>query len=180
MTRIQLAGGAAALLLAAVLGACNPAAPAKPAADTGKIADAVKADADQLIVDYNAHDATKVGSHSTADAVIMFHGQANGTGGATGLAGLKQTFASTPDVKVTLANESTDVASAGDMAVFHSTYSVTFTNPTTKKAIAESGNYLAGYKPQADGSWKQVWSVVSDTGPAPGAAPMAAAAPAKS
>jgi hypothetical protein len=35
--------------------------------------------------------------------------------------------------------------------------------------VTETGNYLAGYKPQADGSWKQTWSVVSNDAPAPAA-----------
>jgi len=176
MTRLHLAGAACAALAVAALGACNPTtsgAPAKPAVDTSKIADAVKADADQLAADYSAHDVTKVMSHGASDMVAMGHGQPNDVGAAAREANLKKAFAAVPDAHVTLANETTDVAASGDMAVFHSTYVFTGTDPKTKKAVTENGNYLAGYKPQADGSWKQMWSVVSDTGPAPKAAPAA-------
>ncbi|HEY5105201.1 MAG TPA: nuclear transport factor 2 family protein [Caulobacteraceae bacterium] len=160
-------------LLAASLGACTPpASSTTPAIDTGKISAAVKADADQAIADYNAHDADKTESHVAAGAVMMFHGQPNGAGGAAGVAGLKQVLAASPDVHVTLADETVDVAASGDMAVFRSSYVVTLTDPKTKKPTTESGNYLIGYKPQPDGSWKQVWSVVSNT------TPMAAPAPA--
>jgi len=181
MTRLQLLTAAGAGLMAASLGACTkPAAPAAtaPAADTGKIAAAVKADADQGIADYNAHDADKTATHAVAGAVMMFHGQANGVGGAAGAAGLKQTFAAAPDVHVTLADETVDVAASGDMAVFRSSYVVTLTDPKTKKPITDKGNYMVGYKPQSDGSWKQAWSVVSNTTPDAPAAP--AMPPAKS
>ena len=126
MTRLHFTGPAAAVLMAASLGACNPATPAKPAIDTGKIADA---------------------------------------------AGAKQTFTDVPDLHVTLADQAVDVAASGDMAVFRSTYVTTLTDPKTKKPVTDKGNYLAGYKLQSDGSWKQEWSVVSDVGPPPNAAP---------
>jgi ketosteroid isomerase-like protein len=175
MTRTQLIGAACAGLAVAALGACNkaatPATPGAPAVDAGKIAAAVKADADQGITDYNAHDADKTVAHTAAGAVMMFHGQPNGAGGSAGAAGLKQSFAATPDVHVTLADETVDVAASGDMAVFRSSYVVTLTDPKTKKPVTEKGNYLVGYKPQPDGSWKQVWSVVSNTTPDAAAAP---------
>jgi ketosteroid isomerase-like protein len=151
----------------AKLDACNPAAPAKPAVDTGKIADAVKADADQLIGAYNAHDATKAASHVTSDFVGMFHGVPNTVGSDASNAAAKQTFATIPDLHVTLSDETVDVAASGDLAVYHSTFVTTLTDPKTKKPVTDHGNYLAGYKAQPDGSWKQTWSVVSDTGPAP-------------
>ena len=34
------------------------------------------------------------------------------------------------------------------------------------KPVTQKVNFLAGYKPQADGSWKMQWYVVSGTGPA--------------
>lgn len=167
MTRLHLADAACAALIAASLGACNPTTLAKPAVDTGKIADAVKADATQVVADYNAHDPGRFVSHLASGDVAMFHGAPNDVGPAASQADLKQTFAAIPDVHVTLAGETADVAASGDMAVFRSTYTVTSTNPKTRKPTTETGNYLAGYKLQADGSWKQTWSVVSDVGPPP-------------
>jgi ketosteroid isomerase-like protein len=173
MTRFQWAGAAGAAALAASLGACQVNTAAKPAVDTAKIADAIKADAAQLVTDLNAHDADKLASHDAADIVAMFHGAPNVNGQAADLASDKQFFTASPNTHLTLANESVDVAASGDMAVYHSTYVITVTDPKTKKPVTENGNYLAGYKPQADGSWKIEWSVVSDTGPAPAAAPAA-------
>jgi len=173
MTNTQLAGAALAALMAASVGACNKAEPAKPAADTGKIADAVKADVAQLVADFNAHDAAKAASHSAADVVQMAHGRANIVGAAADLAANQKAFAGSPTQHVTVADEAVDVAASGDMAVYRSTYAFNVTDPKTKKSVTENGNYLAGYKQQADGSWKIAWAVVSDTAPGP-AAPAAA------
>jgi ketosteroid isomerase-like protein len=173
MTKIQLAGAAMAVLMATSLGACKPPASAKPAVDTSKIGDAVKADVAQLVADFNAHDATKVAGHDAADVVQMAHGQPNTVGAAADLASNQKGFAGDQNPHVTVANPVVDVAVSGDMAVYRSTYVFTVTDPKTKKVVTENGNYVAGYKQQADGSWKIAWSVISDTGPAPAAPPPA-------
>ncbi|MEO8927364.1 MAG: DUF4440 domain-containing protein [Caulobacteraceae bacterium] len=181
MTKLQLTGVAMAALMAVSLGACNKTDAAKPAADTGKIADAVKADVAQLVTDFNAHDATKTNSHDAPDVIAMGHGSPNVVGAAADLASAQKGFAADPTQHVTTANEVVDVATSGDMAVYRATYVFNGTDPKTKKAVSDTGNYLAGYKKQADGSWKIAWSVVSDTKPAPAAmATPAAPAPAKS
>jgi len=180
MTRLQLLGAAGAGLMAASLGACTkPAAlttPAAPAVDTVKIAATVKADADQFVADFNAHDADKAVAHDATDYVFMFHGAPNTVGAASDLANTKKMFAADSSQHVTLANERVDVAASGEMAVFRSTYVVTLIDPKTKKPTSENGNYLVGYKVQPDGSWKMEWAVVSDTGAAAATAPAMAAA----
>jgi ketosteroid isomerase-like protein len=153
--------------MAASLGACNPpptaASAAKPAVDTAKIAEAVKADAAQGAADFNAHDATKSVSHDAPDVVGMFHGQPNVVGPAADLASTKKLFAESPDAHYATANESVDVAASGDMAIYRATYTYTMTDPKTKKQVTETGNDVVGYKPQADGSWKVAWSIGADT-----------------
>ena len=167
MTKYQLTGAAAAVLAAASLGACTNTAAVKPAVDAAKIAAAVKADEDQLTLDFNAHDVAKVVGHDAPDVVQMFHGYPNFVGVAGDTTNNQQFFAANPNGKVSLADEVVDVAPSGDMAVFRSTYVLTFTDPKTKAPATEHGNYLAGYKQQADGSWKMTWSIVADIpGPA--------------
>jgi ketosteroid isomerase-like protein len=165
MTKVYAAGAALALT-AGLLGACSGAQPAKPAVDVGKITEAVKADANQMIADFNAHDAAKAVSHDDPGIVGMFHGFPNTVGPDADLTNTKQLFADNPNAKITLANESVDVAASGDMAVFHSTYTYDYTDPKTKKPGSESGNFLIGYKPQPDGSWKIAWNIGADTPPA--------------
>jgi ketosteroid isomerase-like protein len=170
MTKVRLAAVMAALL-AGSLSACNSAGPAKPAVDTSKIADAVKADANQLATDFNSHDAAKAVSHDAPDVVVMFHGTPNGVGPAADLAATTQLFKDNPDAKFTLTNETVDVAASGDLAVVRSTYTYEFTDPKTKKPATETGNFIMGYRPQPDGSWKIAWSIGADTPQSPAAPP---------
>ena len=165
MTRSKVALTATAVMLVGSLAACTkPAATA--AADTTKLADAVKADADQLVTDFNARDAAKAISHDAPGIVGMFHGAPNLVGPDADLANTKQQM-SDPAMKLAVSNEAVDVAASGDLAVYRATYAYTFTDPKTKKPTTETGNWLIGYKPQADGSWKITWDVISDTPSAP-------------
>jgi len=168
MTKTLLAGGVAATLLVVSLGGCQKPEAAKPAVDAGKIADAVKADAQQLVADFNAHDAVKSVAHDAPGFVGMAHGSANVVGPDGDLAATKLQVAD-PATKITVKDETVDVAVAGDMAIYRATYTFTFTDPKTKTPKTEIGNWLIGYKAQSDGTWKIAWDVVSDT-PAPAAA----------
>lgn len=166
MTNSMRAGVAAVALLAAAVSGCQRPA-ARPATDTGKIAEAVKADQVQLVSDFNAHDAAKFSSHTTDDFVGMEHGAANVVGSDAELSSTKKAFAADPSAHLVVTNGAVEVAASGDMAVYRAAYAFTGTDPSGKP-IAESGNYVAGYKAGADGDWKIVWSVVSDA-PAPAA-----------
>lgn len=169
MTKLQFAGTALAAVMAVSLGACDKMS-AKPAADTGKISDSVKADVAQLVADFNAHDAVKTASHDAPDVVQMNHGMANIVGKDADLAFTTKGFAADPSQHVTDNNGAVDVAASGDMAVYRSTYVFTGKDAKTGKAMTETGNYLAGYRQQPDGTWKMTWSVVSDApAPAPAA-----------
>lgn len=172
MKSTRLASAAAAIVLVATLCGCNE--PAKPAADIGKIGDTVKGDMNQLIADFNAHDAAKAVGHDAPDVVNMFHGQQNAVGPTVDLANTKQLFATYPDAKIILGNVTVDVPASGDLAVLHATYTYSFTDPKTKQPVVETGNWLAGYKPQSDGSWKLAWTVAADA-PAPARSPAAKA-----
>ena len=154
---------------AALLTACG-AHPGAEAADTGKIADAVKANAAAMVTAFNTHDADKAVSFDAPDYVGMMHGMPNVVGPAADLALTKQQIAD-PAAKLEVSDEDVSVAAAGDRAMFQSTYAYTYTDPATKKPRTEHGNWLAGFRKQADGSYKIKWSVVSDTGSAVVAAP---------
>src|SRR6478672_5055827 len=77
MFQSKLARVAFSILLAGTLTACAKPEPAKPAVDTAKVAEDVKADLHQLVADFNAHDAAKAVGHDAPDYVGMFHGQPN-------------------------------------------------------------------------------------------------------
>jgi ketosteroid isomerase-like protein len=169
MFKSKLGGVAFSILLTGALAACAKPQPAKPAVDAAKVAEDVKADLHQLVADFNSHDAGKAVGHDAADYVGMFHGLPNVKGPAEDLALTKQQVAD-PLSKVSVSDETVDVASAGDMAVYRATYAYDFTDPKTKAPATEHGNWVVGYKRQADGSLKVAWGVVTDTS-APTAAP---------
>ena len=177
MKTTKLAPLALPIVLAASLAGCAKPEAAKPAVDTAKIADAVKADAGQLVAALNAHDAAKAVTHDAPQTVGMFHGAPNVNSPAEDEAMTKQQIAD-PAFKLSVANESVDVAQAGDMAIYRATYAVSVTDPKSKKVVNETGNWVAQYKPQPDGSWKVALSIISDT-PPPAAAAAPPAAPAK-
>lgn len=170
MTTSKLAATAAAVLLAGALTAC--AKPEAAKVDTAKVAETVKADFNQLVTDFNAKDVAKAVSHDAPDYVSMFHGAPNSVGVAADTE-ITKLQVSDPNVKLVASADTVDVAEAGDMAVVHATYDYTLTDPTTKAAKTEHGNWLLGYKKQADGAYKIAWAVVSDS---PAASPAAAPA----
>src|SRR6185369_4292982 len=77
MTKTKLATVALPILLAAGLTACAKPEAAKPAVDTAKIADTVRADIDALVSELNAKDIDKAVAHDAPNIVGMFHGTPN-------------------------------------------------------------------------------------------------------
>jgi ketosteroid isomerase-like protein len=47
------------------------------------------------------------------------------------------------------------------------TYTLTITDPKTKKPVTDKGKYVTAYKKQADGTWKAVADMVSSDIPLP-------------
>jgi ketosteroid isomerase-like protein len=167
MKSFRLAGAVAAVTLLASGCAkkaedAAPVAAAAPAVDTAAIAAAVKADVAGLVAAFNARDAVKVVSYDAPDYVSMMHGVANVVGPAADLVATKAQVAD-PNVKLVVSNETVDVAASGDLATYRATYAYTFTDPKTKAATTEFGNWVLGFKTQPDGTRKLSFGVISDT-----------------
>jgi len=150
-----------------VLGATSLAACTKPAdtaakADTSKAEAAVRADIAKLVEEFNAHDAKAAVAHDAPDEVSMFHGTPNTVGPEADLM-ITTKQMQDPLAKIAVSNEKVDVANSGEMAVYRAEYAYTMTDAKMKKPVIERGNWLVGYKTQADGSWKIAWNVVSNT-----------------
>lgn len=61
-----------------------------------------------------------------------------------------------------------EIAKSGDMAFTQGSYSMTMTDPASKKSMTDKGSYVTIYKKQADGSWKAVSDIAtSENPPAP-------------
>jgi ketosteroid isomerase-like protein len=126
--------------------------------DTDKVAAEVRRDALALVSDYNSGNAEAAAAQDAPDYVGVFHGAPNTVGPAADLAGMKQQIAAGKahwgETKVT-------VSRAGDIGLFEAPYTYTFTD-TKGGAQRESGNWIAIFKRQDDGTMKLWRSIGSD------------------
>jgi ketosteroid isomerase-like protein len=57
-----------------------------------------------------------------------------------------------------------EASKGGDLVYSLGTYTMTLTNPKTKKPATDKGKYLTIYQKQADGNWKaRVDSTITDS-----------------
>jgi len=157
------------ILVAAALvtAACAQQPPAPPpdtrAADEAAIRAAVK----DWSASAQAKDAAKFASFYTDDAVLLLEDAPDMKGKAAlreGIAGMMQD----PNFALSFEATGVEVARSGDLAYEEGTYSLTMSDPKTKKPATETGAYVVIWKKQADGSWKVHRDVpVSDPPAAP-------------
>jgi uncharacterized protein (TIGR02246 family) len=122
--------------------------------DTGQDAAAVKQVESEMLAGFQAKDGAKVSAHYAADAVIATPGRS-----VKGSEAINKAIAddlSDPAFKLNFHNDKTDVASSGDLAYTAGTYTVSYTEPKTKKVEQGSGSYVTVFRKQADGTWKAV------------------------
>jgi uncharacterized protein (TIGR02246 family) len=132
---------------------CAPAQP--PAAPDTRAADeqAIRDGEAQWVKDFAAKDVEKVAAHYADDGSSMIPLMTLMTGKDAIRAGLKQEF-SDPNSSLDFHPTKVKVSKSADLAYSQGTYAYTSTDPKTKKAVIEHGNYVEVYKKQADGSWK--------------------------
>ena len=109
----------------------------------------------------NAHDADKAASFDALEYVGMMHGTANIIGQAADLASMKQ-VAADPNAHLVPGNIDVEVARSGEIAISHTAYSFSYTNPDNNEIVNEQGNWVQEWKLQPNGSWKAAWQVISD------------------
>jgi ketosteroid isomerase-like protein len=142
--------------LAAIGGASWRAA---ASVDTAVIAETIKADVAQLVAGINAHDPVKATAYDAPNIISMECGSPPTIGVDADKEGFKMGFSHDPYWKVSLIDETVDVASSGDLAVYRGTY-----NEDHSRAgalMTHKTNFLAEFKRQSDGSWRIVWYSVS-------------------
>ena len=129
------------------------------AGSKSKIAETIKAEVAQIVAGINAHDVDQATRHDADDIVSMESGRPPSHGIAEEKDGLGQAFHYAPSWRLSLIDETVDVADSGEMAVYRSTYneeSVDNGVPMTHRV-----NFIAGFKRQPNGEYKVTWSVVS-------------------
>jgi len=156
----------ASTALAFLLAGCTPATP--PAAPDTRAADA--AAIRQVESDWVQAEATKdpdkIAAFYADDASLYLPDMPAITGKANILATYKSMVAD-KNFSVTWPPSSTVVvAKSGDIAYTLGTYTFTYTDSKTKKAMVEKGKYVEVYAKQPDGSWKDEVDTGIPDGPA--------------
>ncbi|MGA9528576.1 MAG: SgcJ/EcaC family oxidoreductase [Terriglobales bacterium] len=143
-------------LLLLAMGCSNAPAPVATPPDT-RAADvqAVKDVEAAWVKDAATKDANKWASYYTDDAAGLFPGSPTVTG-KDGIKAVIAPMVADPNFALTFAATRTEASKGGDMVYSYGTYTMTMTNPKTKKPATDHGKYLTVYTKQADGSWKAV------------------------
>lgn len=168
--------GIAVLAFAAVQFGCSDAP--KPVVDT-RAADekAIRELEAQWVKDIAAKDLDKDVAHYDNDASFLLPNMAI-VNGKTAITGVHKEMLADSNLVLEFTAAKVEVAKSGDLAYSQGAYTMTTTNPKTKKVGTEVGKYITVYKKQADGGWKAVEDMLNGDSPAV-AVKAAAKAPAK-
>ena len=151
------------LLLLAFTTACTQAPPPDThAADVQALKDT---DAAWIKV-MAAKDLEKTMSYYADDASVLWPNAPTINGKDAIRAALKPFF-DDPSFAFTCQASRIEVAKSGDLGYTQGTYTMTTTDPKTKKPVTDKGKYAEVYKKQADGSWKAVADMDSSDTPLP-------------
>jgi uncharacterized protein (TIGR02246 family) len=152
-----------ALAAVAALAGCQQAA---PRADTEAIANELRQAEARWNRAYAAHDGAGLAGMYAHDAALANPGAAL----VTGIDAIRRetaAFARDPALRVTFASDRIQVAASGDLAYTRGHYSLTMTDPATRRPVTTSGPYLTVWQRQADNSWKAVEDFVTPGPPPP-------------
>ncbi len=162
--------GQVASLCAAFAALLAGSALATPAS-SARVAQVIRTDVAEIVAGINAHDVNRATQFDAPGIVSMESGRAPSTGLEAERQGLGMTMQHAPSWHITMIDETVDVASAGDMAIYRGTYNQDSTDNGVP--MTQVVNFIADFKRQRDGLWKVEWSVVCaqsrphPVGPAP-------------
>ena len=116
------------------------------------------------VKDAASKDAEKWASYFTDDGSGLYPGAATLNGKAAIRAAMAPYFAD-PNFALTFQSTRTVASKGGDLVYSEGTYSMTMTDPKTKKPMTDKGKFLTVYAKQADGSWKAVADTFNSDSP---------------
>ena len=148
------------LLLLAFAAAGTALSTAGVSVDTAVIAETIKKDVAQLVAGINAHDAVRATAYDAPNIISMECGSPSTIGVEADREGFKMGFAHDPLWRVSLIDETVDVASSGDLAVYRGTYNED--NGRAGVLMTHKTNFLAEFRRQSDGSWRVILYSVSN------------------
>ena len=151
------------LLLLAFTTACTQAPPPDThAADVQALKDTDAAWAKVIA----AKDFEKFMSYYADDASLLMP-NAPTINGKDAIRAFFKPLSDDPNFAMTFQGSRIEVAMSGDLGYTQGAYTMTVTDPKTKKPVTDKGKYLTVYKKQADGSWKAVADMSSSDTPLP-------------
>jgi len=121
---------------------------------------ALTANEEQWNQDYLAKDLDKIVAHYADDAVVMAPGMPAASGKDAIRRVLKE-MVDDPAMSLKFSASKVEVSKSGDMAFTQGSYTMTMTDPSSKKVITDHGSYVTTYRKQADGSWKAVADIAT-------------------
>ena len=150
--------------LAVLLFGCAQAPPPTPPDTRAADEKAIRDTETEWVKAFAAKDIDKILAPYADDATVLLSNAPTMVGKDAIRAGMKDVVT---DPKFSLDLKTVKVSvSKDDLAYSQGTYSVTTTDPKTKKVMAETGRYVEVYKKQADGSWKIIEDINSPEAPA--------------
>jgi uncharacterized protein (TIGR02246 family) len=162
----RLAALCAAIAVACSLTACNQAPAPAPNTHDADIK-AIQDNEIQWVQDFASRDAAKITAHYADDAIVMTPGGPS----ASGKDAIQKAIAgmvADPALSLKFQAAKVEVASSGDVGFTLGSYTLTFTDPHTKKLVNDHGSYVTTYRKQPDGSWKAVADIASSEVPPAG------------
>lgn len=145
--------------------ACNQTPPPAPADTRAADAQAIRDDEAAWVKDWNSKNIDSITSHYASDAVLYINNMPAMNGVPAIKAGMTGMIAD-PNLSLSFQASAVEVAKAGDLAYSRGVYTLTVTDPKTKKKIQEKGKYVTVYAKQSDGSWKAVADIDNPDAPA--------------
>jgi ketosteroid isomerase-like protein len=130
-------------------------------AGNARFADEVRRQALGVVAAYNAQDAHAAAAYDEPDYVGIYHGSPNVVGPAADEAAMKSQVAA-GKVEWKLGDPKVTVSKGDDIGIFEAPYTFLVTNPD-KSVTRETGNWIAIFRRQDDGSLKLWRSIASDT-----------------
>ena len=164
----RLATLCATIAVACSLTACNQAPAPAPNTHDADVK-ALQDNEAQWNQDWASKDAAKIAARYEDDAVLMVPGGPP-TSGKDAIQKSLAGMVADPALSLKFQSSRVDVATSGDLGYTQGSYTLTLTDPQTRKVVNDHGSYVTTYRKQADGSWKAVADIASSEVPpaAPG------------
>ena len=123
------------------------------------VTEKIKAEVGEIVAGINAHDVKRATRFDANDIVSMESGRPASNGLIEERKGLSEAFQYAPTWRLSLIEETVDVADSGELAIYRSTYnedSVQDGVPMTHRV-----NFIAEFRRHDTGQFEVVWSIVS-------------------